>query len=376
MIFTANVPCFSTKVFLRESSKSLWRRNSCADSLLGDCQTRATPLVEVWDKKNPWTKLVVMRSQALATTKHGAVGNPDTPHEFPVDSQPGLATGKTSSGEMPLLQPLRQCRSEHSAPGKVRESLPPDAGSKSKFTAGQIWQILIVWNSTWQIEVFCLISSFGDAQIEWLGEAIGTLGSVSTRRLPESKEIEWCSWRMTEWCSNSAINLPKPSWLVVSNIFHFHPYLGKIPILTNIFQRGWHHQLARDFLPHCFWTVSTWEAPIALGTSQFSTLAQELGKAWIQSLGVESIYVCDRVDQLPLFPYNREWSSTRTQFRRVYRAPLQGFPMEGGMTIPQKTRLLTAHVTVTDTLDLLERRSGWFHYQWRVPNWVFFFEWR
>ncbi len=26
--------------------------------------------------------------------------------------------------------------------------------------------------------------------------------------------------------------------VVVSNIFYFHPYLGKIPILTNIFQRG------------------------------------------------------------------------------------------------------------------------------------------
>ena len=31
---------------------------------------------------------------------------------------------------------------------------------------------------------------------------------------------------------------------MVSNIFYFHPYLGKIPILTNIFfQRGWfNHQ--------------------------------------------------------------------------------------------------------------------------------------
>ena len=28
-----------------------------------------------------------------------------------------------------------------------------------------------------------------------------------------------------------------------SNIFYFHPYLGKIPILTNIFQTGWNHQL-------------------------------------------------------------------------------------------------------------------------------------
>ena len=27
-----------------------------------------------------------------------------------------------------------------------------------------------------------------------------------------------------------------------SNMFYFHPYLGKIPILTNIFRRGWNHQ--------------------------------------------------------------------------------------------------------------------------------------
>ena len=28
-----------------------------------------------------------------------------------------------------------------------------------------------------------------------------------------------------------------------SNIFYVHPYLGKIPMLTNIFERGWNHQL-------------------------------------------------------------------------------------------------------------------------------------
>ena len=32
-------------------------------------------------------------------------------------------------------------------------------------------------------------------------------------------------------------------WLVVSNILYVHPYLGKIPILTNIFQMGWNYQL-------------------------------------------------------------------------------------------------------------------------------------
>ena len=36
---------------------------------------------------------------------------------------------------------------------------------------------------------------------------------------------------------------------MVSNIFYFHPYLGKIPILTNIFQRGWfNHQLDLVFI--------------------------------------------------------------------------------------------------------------------------------
>ena len=32
-------------------------------------------------------------------------------------------------------------------------------------------------------------------------------------------------------------------WVVVSNIFYFHPYLGKISNLTNMFQIGWNHQL-------------------------------------------------------------------------------------------------------------------------------------
>ena len=32
-------------------------------------------------------------------------------------------------------------------------------------------------------------------------------------------------------------------WVVVSNTFYLYAYLGKIPILTNIFQRGWNHQL-------------------------------------------------------------------------------------------------------------------------------------
>ena len=39
-------------------------------------------------------------------------------------------------------------------------------------------------------------------------------------------------------------------WVVVSKIVCFHPYLGKIPILTNIFQRGWNHQLVMFHATH------------------------------------------------------------------------------------------------------------------------------
>ena len=38
--------------------------------------------------------------------------------------------------------------------------------------------------------------------------------------------------------SGAFFSLPKVTWVVISNIFYVHPHLGKIPILTNIFQMG------------------------------------------------------------------------------------------------------------------------------------------
>ena len=46
--------------------------------------------------------------------------------------------------------------------------------------------------------------------------------------------VSSCGWWL--WLEN---------WVVVSNMFYFHPYLGKIPILTNILQMGWNHQLEK-----------------------------------------------------------------------------------------------------------------------------------
>ena len=43
-----------------------------------------------------------------------------------------------------------------------------------------------------------------------------------------------------------------PVQVVVSNMFYFHHYLGKIPILTHIFQWGWNHQPAVFVFRLCF----------------------------------------------------------------------------------------------------------------------------
>ncbi len=62
-------------------------------------------------------------------------------------------------------------------------------------------------------------------------------------------------WRWLSWWSSCRIKKSKGimpfhttnyNWVVVSNIFYVHPYLGKIPILTNIFHRGWNHQLDKQ----------------------------------------------------------------------------------------------------------------------------------
>ena len=39
---------------------------------------------------------------------------------------------------------------------------------------------------------------------------------------------------------------------MVSNIFYFHPFLGKIPISTNIFQMGWNYQPVVQVAVGCF----------------------------------------------------------------------------------------------------------------------------
>ena len=69
---------------------------------------------------------------------------------------------------------------------------------------------------------------------------------------------------------------------MVSNICYFHPYLGKIPILTNIFQRGSNQQLVVLFVG---WTV--WEVTLTSQILSGSTGTESLGgsankwRAWV-----------------------------------------------------------------------------------------------
>ena len=51
------------------------------------------------------------------------------------------------------------------------------------------------------------------------------------------------------WSKNLEIGVIQLiNWVVVSIFINFHPYLGKWSNLTNIFQRGWNHQLVKEIL--------------------------------------------------------------------------------------------------------------------------------
>ena len=70
---------------------------------------------------------------------------------------------------------------------------------------------------------------------------------------------------------------PKIGWVVVSNIFYFHPYLGKWSILTNIFQMGWNHQLVGDLWMFLLFQGGVLRFPINCRGSRSNWLWECLG---------------------------------------------------------------------------------------------------
>ena len=66
-------------------------------------------------------------------------------------------------------------------------------------------------------------------------------------------------------------------WVVVLNMFYFHPYLEKWSNLTNIFQMGWNHQLGMFFFLRstpsalfspCLFSRLFWQNPCISGDAQ------------------------------------------------------------------------------------------------------------
>ena len=98
----------------------------------------------------------------------------------------------------------------------------------------------------------------------WGGWWMSTAAVGVTRELPLRTLFRksFRNRRTSNW--NPGTSHPNIIWVVVSNIFYFHPYLGKIPILTNIFQRGWNHQLVILCLGFLFsWLMWINDAPDA-----------------------------------------------------------------------------------------------------------------
>ena len=92
-------------------------------------------------------------------------------------------------------------------------------------------------------------------------------------------------------------------WVVVSNMFYFHPYLGKISVLTNIFQMGWNHQLSY------FW----YQKKTSLVLMKRKGLGVSHGPAWLLQ-----VYIVSEIYEVPPhlnLPKNKvTWETERLNF--------------------------------------------------------------
>ena len=101
----------------------------------------------------------------------------------------------------------------------------------------EMWLYTQTWKKLREMDL-CIYSS------KWQVMISGQKKSTSTRLFTTFNRTE-ADWKTCAPLLRDCLVL---SCLVVSNIFYFHSYLGKISYLTNIFQGGWNHQLVRDWV--------------------------------------------------------------------------------------------------------------------------------
>ena len=87
-------------------------------------------------------------------------------------------------------------------------------------------------------------------------QTVAPLSSFTTISVLQIFLVTLTEGNFFSWCSY------KPGWWfqIFFIFFYFHPYLGKIPILTHIFQMGWfNHQLETIWVePGCWFNNRTW----------------------------------------------------------------------------------------------------------------------
>ena len=104
----------------------------------------------------------------------------------------------------------------------------------------------------------------------------------------------------------------KIPWWQLKYLFHFHPYLGMIPNLIHIFQRGWNHQL------ECVsWILWIWLCHTARSSETFN----------LEMFGREAINLVEGVekkshDQINFFQGPRPQSVTIPTLRNVKSAQI------------------------------------------------------
>ena len=93
-------------------------------------------------------------------------------------------------------------------------------------------------------------------------------------------------------------------WVVATQIF-FNPYLGKISILTNIFQRGWNHQLVMVFITGRLYPSSQMDGVLTAHPPNPPVETQ--GARWplLTTAEAERIFLSSSVACIPTSPRRR-----------------------------------------------------------------------
>ena len=106
---------------------------------------------------------------------------------------------------------------------------------------------------------------------------------------------------------------------MVSNIFYFHPYLGKIPNLINIFHMGWNHQLV-NIHPTVHPDISLYQCALSGASPLHGTVSQQLPLDW---LGTGPSYPGGTTIMV-LFATSVVGGTTWSQVQRQYFSTSQG----------------------------------------------------